>query len=130
MTTFKEHFVRNKFDVLPTTEQELNSGINDQGDVQDISCKLSRGPTVCIIKYKKFTMSGRTKEGLDEERKRKKKVERTQEGERPSKRTPRTFKKKSFHKKGSKMHKKCPKNNRIMRKRFFQAEQKKVGKTL
>ena len=58
---------------------------------------------MCIIKYKKFSMSGRTKEGLDEERKKKKKVERPQEGKNPSKRTHRTFKKKSFHKKGSKM---------------------------
>ena len=98
MTTFGEHFVQNKFDVLPTTEQETNFNY-DQDDVQDISCKLSKGPTVCIIKYKKFTMSGRTKEGLDEERKKKKKIENKQEGENPSKRAQWPRKEKSFHKK-------------------------------
>ena len=126
MTTFEEHFVQNKFDVLPTTKQETNCNHDD--DVQDISCKLSKGPTVCIIKYKKFTMSGRTKEGLDEERKTKKKNEIKQEGKHTSKRAywPRT--KKSFHKKGSKKQKKSSKNNRTMRKRYFQAEQIKVYK--
>ena len=110
MTTFEENFVQNKFD----------------DDAQDISCKLSRGPTVCIVKYKKFTMSGRTKEGLDEERKTKKRIETKKEGKHPSKRAHWPRKKKSFLKKGSKKQKKSSEHNRTMRKRFFQAEQIKV----
>ena len=124
MTTFEGHFVQNKFDVLPTTEQETNSNHDDDG--QDPSCKLSRGPAVCIIKYKKFTMSGRTKEGLDEERKTKKRIENKKERKHPSKMAHWPRKKKSFHTKGSKKQKKYSKHNRTVRKRFFQAEQIKV----
>ena len=123
MTTFEERFVENKFGVLPTTVQETISN-----HIQDISCKLSRGPTVCIVKYKKFTMSGRTKEGLDEERKTKKRIEDKKEGKHPPKRAHWPSKKKSFHKKGSKKQKKSSKHIRTMRKRFFQAEQIKVYK--
>ena len=75
-------------------------------------------------------MSGRTKEGLDEERKKKKKIENKQEGENPSKRAQWPRKKKSFHKKGSKAQKKSSKNIRTMRKRFFQTEQIQVEKKL
>ena len=126
MTTFEDHFVQNKFDVLPITEQETISNYDD--DAQDIFCKLSRRPTVCIVKYKKFTMLGRTKQGLDEERKTKKRIENKKEGKHPSKRAHWPRKKKSFHKKGPKKQKKSSKHNRTMRKRFFQAEQIKVYK--
>ena len=73
-------------------------------------------------------MSGRTKEGLDEERKTKKRIEDKKEGKHPPKRAHWPSKKKSFHKKGSKKQKKSSKHIRTMRKRFFQAEQIKVYK--
>ena len=99
--------------------------MNDTND--DLTENLqstSRGPRVCIIRFKKFTMSGRTKEGLDDDRKKKKKTGNKKEEEQPFNRIHRRFEMR-FNKKNSK-YRKQSKSNRTIRKKFFQTQQIKV----
>ena len=116
--------VENKFNILAEEEQESNTK-NDGDDLTATSHFTSRGPRVCIIRFKKFTMSGRTKEGLDEERKKKKKTGNVKEVEQQPKGIYRRYKR-PFNKKGSKKHRKQSKSNRTIRKHFLQTQQIKV----
>ena len=129
MTTFATSCVANKFNILAKEEEEEekeeSNTKNDADDLPGNSHFTSRGPRVCIIRFKKFTMSGRTKEGLDDDRKKTKKTGNEKEVEEPSKRIYRRCKR-LFKKKGSKNHRKQPKSSRTIRKKFFQTQQIKV----
>ena len=128
MTTFVPGCVANKFNILAEEEDEEDESNtkNDADDLRGNSQITSRGPRVCIIRFKKFTMSGRTKEGLDDDRKKKKNTGSAKGVEQPSKRI---YQRPGRHfiKKGSKKNRKVSKSNRAIRKKFFQTQQIKVA---
>ena len=106
-TTFETCFVENQFKVLEEAEKKADS--NDILDNQPPSSERlpSRGPTVCVIRLKKFTMSGRTKEGRDDDRRKKKDTSSKADVKQASKENPRHSKRGHLKKKQRKHSKQC-----------------------
>ena len=119
MTTFATGFVQNKFDILAPVDQESNT-THEPDDLLGDLRNNSRGPRVCIIRFKKFTMSGRTKEGLDNDRKKKKETKDKKREEQPTTRINWRGERRS------KKQRKPSKSNRIKRKKFVQTQKIKV----
>ena len=117
--------VQNKFNILAKEEQESNAK-NELDDPTGNPHFTSSGPRVCIIRFKKFTMSGRTKEGLDNDRNKKKKTGNEKEVKHPSKRIHCSSGRRTFAKKGSKKNRKQSKSHRTIRKKYFQTSRFKV----